>query len=79
MQINWLIWGRRFGISKGQLLDPPTNLMYGASILKQDLARGGDIWRRISDYHAGSPERRDRYNQLVYETYLRYLRGEISH
>jgi hypothetical protein len=78
MQINWLIWGRRFGLSKRQLLDPRTNLIYGAKILKQDLARGGDIWRRISDYHAGSVQRRDRYNQSVYEHYLRYLRGEVG-
>jgi soluble lytic murein transglycosylase-like protein len=79
MQINWPFWGPRLGLSKTQLLDPRTNLIYGAHILKQDLARSGDIWWRISDYHAGSVERRDRYNKLVYEHYLRYLRGELGH
>jgi Transglycosylase SLT domain len=76
MQINWPFWGPRLGLSKTQLLDPRTNLVYGALILKEDLARGGNIWRRISDYHAGSPERRDRYNKLVYENYVRYLHGD---
>ncbi|MBV8055132.1 MAG: lytic transglycosylase domain-containing protein [Deltaproteobacteria bacterium] len=76
MQINWPFWGRRFGLSKSQLLDPRTNLIYGAYILKLDLAKSSDIWWNISDYHAGSLQRRDRYNKLVYEHYLRYLRGE---
>ncbi|MBV8361317.1 MAG: lytic transglycosylase domain-containing protein [Deltaproteobacteria bacterium] len=79
MQINWPFWGPRLGVSKSQLLDPRTNLLYGARILKQSLARTGDIWWRISDYHAGSPQRRDRYNQLVYEQYLRYIQGKIGH
>jgi soluble lytic murein transglycosylase-like protein len=79
MQINWPFWGPRLGLSKTQLLDPRTNLLYGAHILKLDLARSGDIWWRISDYHAGNVERRDRYNKLVYEHYLRYLRGELGH
>jgi soluble lytic murein transglycosylase-like protein len=78
MQINWPFWGPRLGLSKSDLLDPRTNLLYGARILKQDLARTGDIWRRISDYHAGSPQRRNRYNQLVYAQYLRYIQGKIG-
>jgi soluble lytic murein transglycosylase-like protein len=78
MQINWPFWGPRLGLSKNELLDPRTNLLYGARILKQDLARTGGIWRRISDYHAGSPQRRDRYNQLVYGQYLRYIQGKIG-
>jgi hypothetical protein len=78
MQINWPVWGQRFGLSKIQLLDPRTNLIYGARILRQNLARDGNIWRRISDYHAGSPQRRDRYNRSVYEQYLRYLEGKIG-
>ncbi len=78
MQINWPFWGPRLGLSKRQLLDPRTNLLYGAWILKQSLARTGNIWRRISDYHAGSPQRRDHYNQLVYQQYLRYVQGEVG-
>jgi soluble lytic murein transglycosylase-like protein len=78
MQINWLFWGPRFGLSKSQMLDPRTNLIYGARILKLDLARGGSIWKRISDYHSGSLQRRDRYNKLVYEHYLRYLHGQVG-
>jgi soluble lytic murein transglycosylase-like protein len=78
MQINWPFWGPRLGLSKNDLLDPRTNLLYGARILRQNLARTGDLWRRISDYHAGSPQRRDRYNQLVYAQYLRYIQGKIG-
>jgi soluble lytic murein transglycosylase-like protein len=78
MQINWPFWGSRLGLSKSQLLDPRTNLLYGARILKSSLVRTGDIWRRISDYHAGSLQRRDRYNQLVYQQYLRYIQGKVG-
>lgn len=73
MQINWPFWGKRLGVTKQQLLDPRINLMLGARILNGMLARGGDIWRRISDYHSGSAERRQRYNRLVYKQYLHYL------
>jgi len=78
MQINWPWWGRRLGVSKRDLLDPNTNLIYGARILKECLNRRGSIWRRISDYHSGSTQERDRYNHQVYDTYLRYLRGQIK-
>jgi soluble lytic murein transglycosylase-like protein len=78
MQINWPWWGRRLGVSKRDLLDPNTNLTYGARILKECLNRRGSIWHRISDYHSGSAKERDRYNQQVYDTYLRYLRGQIK-
>jgi len=77
MQINWPYWGPRLKISKSELLDPRTNLVYGARILRKCLERGGDVWRRISDYHAGSASTRERYNRRVYSSYLRYLRGEI--
>src|SRR5690242_18348021 len=29
MQINWPFWGPRLGLSKDQLLNPRTNLLYG--------------------------------------------------
>jgi soluble lytic murein transglycosylase-like protein len=73
MQINWPFWGRRLGVTKQELLEPRTNLIMGARILGDMLRRGGNIWRRISDYHSGSTQRRDRYNQLVYSQYLHYL------
>jgi|YelNatPaOPRAMG01_1025707.scaffolds.fasta_scaffold04792_9 hypothetical protein len=76
MQINYKFWGPRLKVSKLQLLDPRSNLFYGALILKQCLARGGDIWRRISDYHSGGVAARNRYNRRVYAKYLRYLRGD---
>ena len=77
MQINLRFWRHRLKISKFDLLDPRTNLMYGARILKQGLGRNGSIWRRISNYHAGSADERDRYNQQVYSIYLQYMRGDL--
>jgi soluble lytic murein transglycosylase-like protein len=77
MQINLKFWGHRLNVSKFDLLDPRTNLMYGARILKQGLGRNGSIWRRISNYHSGSASERDRYNQQVYSIYRQYLRGDI--
>jgi hypothetical protein len=76
MQINWRFWGHRLRVTKYDLLDPRTNLSIGARILKQGLRRGGSIWHRISNYHSGSNEERDRYNQQVYSAYLQYLRGD---
>ena len=78
MQINWPFWGRRLGVSKSDLLDPKSNLLYGARILKEPLTRGGDIWRRVSDYHAGSVTTRNLYNHKVYSVYLAYLNGRIT-
>lgn len=76
MQVNFRLWGRRLGLSKIQLLDPRTNLLAGARILKESLRRSGDLWQRIGAYHSGRPEERQRYNQEVYKSYLRYVRGE---
>jgi len=77
MQINWPFWGRRLGVTKSELLDPKVNLLYGARILERPLMRRGKFWRQVSDYHSGTPQARDRYNQRVYSVYLAYLRGQI--
>ena len=79
MQINWRFWGPRSGVtSKGDLLDPRTNLAVGAAILKDALSRGGSLWHRISNYHMGGAAERERYNKTVYDAYLRYMRGKIG-
>jgi soluble lytic murein transglycosylase-like protein len=77
MQINWRFWGPRLGIAKHDLLDPRINLLMGARILRDSLNRDGSVWRRISNYHSGGVRERDRYNQQVYDAYVRYLRGEV--
>ena len=77
MQINWRFWGPRLGVAKNDLLDPRINLLMGARILRESLSRGGSMWHRISNYHSGAPRERDRYNQQVYEAYLRYLNGQL--
>lgn len=76
MQVNYHHWGRRLGLSKTQLLDPRTNLLAGARILKESLSRSGDLWQRIGAYHSSRPTERQRYNQEVYKSYLRYVRDE---
>lgn len=77
MQINWPFWGPRLKVSKQDLLEPNTNLIYGAGILKQCLNREGSIWHRIGDYHSSKAKQQEHYNEKVYSAYLRYLRGEI--
>jgi soluble lytic murein transglycosylase-like protein len=77
MQINWRFWGGRLGVAKTALLDPRINLMMGARILRDSLARDGSTWRGISDYHSGARRERQRYNNEVYKAYLRYLRGDL--
>jgi soluble lytic murein transglycosylase-like protein len=77
MQINWRFWGPRLGVAKNDLLDPRLNLQMGARILRDGLSRSGSMWQRISNYHSGGQRERDRYNQQVYDAYLRYQRGEL--
>lgn len=78
MQINWHFWGAKSGMQRKDLLDPAKNLLLGASILREGLARNGTLWHRISNYHSGYPRERDRYNQQVYDAYLRYKRGQVQ-
>jgi soluble lytic murein transglycosylase-like protein len=79
MQINWKFWGPRSGLaSKCDLLDPRRNLEFGATILRDGLSRGGSLWHRISNYHSGGAAERERYNQMVYDAYLHYMRGKIG-
>jgi soluble lytic murein transglycosylase-like protein len=78
MQINWHFWGPRSGVaSKGELLDPRKNLELGAAILKDGLSREGSLWHRISNYHSGGARERERYNQQVYQAYLKYMHGKV--
>jgi transglycosylase-like protein with SLT domain len=78
MQINWPFWGPRLKVRKDDLLDPTTNLIYGAGILKECLKREGDIWHRIGDYHSSRAKEQVRYNEKVYSAYLRYLHGQLQ-
>ena len=58
-------------------IDIGQNLEIGAAILKDSLGRGGSLWHRISNYHMGGARERERYNQQVYDAYLRYMHGKI--
>jgi Transglycosylase SLT domain len=85
MQINYRLWGRRLGVTKEQLLEPSTNLLEGARILRSCLGTAlrrltptgtgyrKRLWHCIGAYHSPHRRERARYDRRVYATYLDYL------
>jgi soluble lytic murein transglycosylase-like protein len=57
MQIN-SHWIRKYGINPVKLLDPETNIRFGAWILRGCFEAHGLTWRAVGAYHTGHPERR---------------------
>jgi hypothetical protein len=78
MQVNFSFWGPRFGFSKEQLLDPATNLIVGAQILKMAMKGRGNFWDRASSYHSLTPEEKIRWNKAVYSHYQQYLHAVLG-
>jgi len=73
MQINWGHWGKRFGLSKTNLLDPWLNVFVGARIL-QYCVRVGGSWRNgVALYHSPHAARQREYVEKVWESYRRVL------
>ena len=76
MQINstWLPRLAPFGITEARLLEPCTNVLVGAWVLRQHLARSGADWNGVGAYNAGCAkisqtqcaELRNRYSWRVY-------------
>jgi len=64
MQVNSQ-WLRRFGISPEAALDPLANIYFGGWLLKQEIARHGDIRAAIGAYHSPTPARASRYADQV--------------
>jgi len=57
----------RYGITRQSLLDPCTNAYVGTWILSDCLNRYGQTWTAVGCYNAGSPDKRLRYANRVYQ------------
>lgn len=66
-QVSYRHWGRELGLRKADLLEPWTNLVVGALILRQsmDLEAG---WGGVGRYHSATPHRKLSYAYRVAET-----------
>ena len=60
-QVNYQTWGATFGLRKVDLLDPWTNLIIAARILRHGMEAEPGSWRGVARYHSASPERQRRY------------------
>ncbi|WP_066733035.1 lytic transglycosylase domain-containing protein [Cupriavidus sp. D384] len=69
MQINSVHLPRlaKFGITRQSLFDPCTNAYVGTWILADCLGRYGETWTAVGCYNAGSPDKRLRYANRVYQ------------
>lgn len=73
MQVNYGIWGKKFGLSKLDLLDPALNVLIGAKILGYYVERSQDWWEGVGIYHSPRPERQWGYIRRVRSSYRRIL------
>lgn len=73
MQVNYGIWGRKFGLSKLDLLDPALNVLVGAKILGHYVGQSQDWWEGVGFYHSPRPERQWEYIQRVWRSYRRIV------
>jgi soluble lytic murein transglycosylase-like protein len=73
MQINWGHWGKRFGLSKADLLDPRLNVLLGARILEYCVRIGGSWRKGVALYHSPHEARQRDYVEKVRQSYRRVL------
>jgi len=73
MQINWSHWGKRFGLSKADLLDPRLNVLFGARILEYCVRVSGSWRRGVALYHSPYEARQREYVDKVWQSYRRVL------
>ena len=69
MQINWGHWGKKFGLSKSDLLDPGLNVLLGARILEHCVRVSGSWWKGVALYHSPHEGRRREYVEKVWQSY----------
>jgi transglycosylase-like protein with SLT domain len=73
MQVNWGLWGKRFDLSKFELLDPLLNVVAGAKILEHCI-RVSRSWRKgVGLYHSQKYLRQRDYIEKVWRSYRRVL------
>jgi soluble lytic murein transglycosylase-like protein len=73
MQINWGHWGKKFGLSKSDLLDPWLNVLLGARILGHCVRVSGNWWKGVALYHSLNDARQREYVEKVRQSYRRVL------
>lgn len=56
-QVSYRHWGRALGLRKADLLEPWTNLILGALILRQSMDREAG-WGGVGRYHSATPHRK---------------------
>lgn len=69
MQINWGHWGKKFGLSKSDLLDPGLNVLLGARILEHCVRVSGSWWKGVALYHSPYEGRQREYVEKVWQSY----------
>jgi soluble lytic murein transglycosylase-like protein len=73
MQINWGHWGKRFGLSKTDLLDARLNVLLGARILEYCVRVSGSWRKGVALYHSPHEARQREYVEKVWQSYRRVL------
>ena len=59
------------GLSLNDLFEPCKNILFGAWLLKKNIAKAqGDIWRGVGIYHSTTPVLRDAYTDKIRQTFL---------
>jgi len=67
VQVSYRHWGRALGLRKADLLEPWTNLVVGALILRHSLQQEAG-WAGVGRYHSATPHRKLSYAYRVAET-----------
>lgn len=68
MQINLMAHGKKFS-SIEAALDPETNILYAAKLIKAFKKRFGSWEKAIKYYHTANPEYHEEYHARVYKVY----------
>ena len=55
------------GMTQAMLLDPCTNVMTGAYLLKRKMVRYGNTWDAVGAYHSETPRHGQNYQGLIFE------------
>jgi hypothetical protein len=66
-QVSYRHWGRALGLRKADLLEPWTNLVVGALILRHSMDQEAG-WAGVGRYHSAIPHRKLLYAYRVAET-----------
>ena len=69
MQVNWGLWGKRFDLSKFELLDPQLNVVAGAKILEYCIHISGSWRKGVGLYHSQKYLRQWDYIEKVWRSY----------